>query len=219
MEIDIYRNIMDQNDLIARANMEFFEQKRILAINVMASPGAGKTTIILNTIESMKKHLNFYVIEGDIASRIDADLLEAKGIPVVQINTGGSCHLDANMIRGVLNNFAFDGGILFIENVGNLVCPANFYLGEHIKLVILSVSEGHDKPFKYPSMFLKADAVILNKMDLISAIDFDKDKFYEGVSSVNPYAPVFEISCKTGEGIGEWLKWMKERYAERYEKL
>jgi len=219
MEIDIYRNIMDQNDLIARSNMEFFEGNRVLAVNVMASPGAGKTSIILNTIERLKEYMNFYVIEGDIASRIDADLLESRGIPVVQINTGGSCHLDANMVKNVLGNFSFNGGILFIENVGNLVCPANFQLGEHIKLVILSVPEGHDKPFKYPSMFLKADAVILNKIDLISAIDFDRKRFYEGVYSVNPYAPVFEISCRTGEGIGEWMKWLKERYLERYEKL
>ena len=163
-------------------NRAFLSGKKIVAINVMASPGAGKTSVIMKIIEMLRDEKAFSVIEGDIASCIDAEKIEKAGIPVVQINTGGGCHLDANMIKEVIHERTdFEGSILFIENVGNLVCPSSFDLGENLKLVIASVPEGHDKPFKYPSMFETADIIILNKMDILPYIEFDKEEFYKGI--------------------------------------
>jgi hydrogenase nickel incorporation protein HypB len=217
MKIDVRRNILEANQGLAQENVAFFRKNNVLVVNVMAAPGAGKTSTILKSIDILQEKIKFLVIEGDIASKIDAEKMESKGIPVVQINTGHMCHLDANMVQGILNKFEYDqDSILFIENVGNLVCPAEFSLGEDLNIVISSVPEGHDKPFKYPSIYLKADAVILNKMDTMDAIDFDKSLFYEGLSALNTELPVFEVSCKTGEGFTEWTTWLLAKYAQKF---
>lgn len=209
MEIKLMKNIMDANEKIASGNRAFFGSKGITAFNIMASPGAGKTSIIVKLIEMLRDSLNFSVIEGDIASSIDADRINAMGIPVVQINTGGGCHLDANMINAaVACNKAFENTVLFIENVGNLVCPSVFDLGEEARIVIASIPEGHDKPFKYISMFEAADLVILNKIDLKPYIDFNCFLFREGIRAVNPETPIIEVSCKTGEGFAELASWV-----------
>ncbi len=211
MEIKIMKNIMNVNENQASENRAFFQCKNIKAVNVMASPGAGKTSVIIKVIEALRDEMNFSVIEGDIASSIDAEKIDSMGIPVVQINTGGGCHLDANMIHEAsAGNKAFENSILFIENVGNLVCPSVFDLGEQAKIVIASVPEGHDKPYKYISMFEAADLIILNKIDLIPYIDFDRQKFYSGINAVNTGAKVIEVSCATGEGFGELAGWFRE---------
>jgi hydrogenase nickel incorporation protein HypB len=211
MEIKIMKNILDANDRLAAENRDFFTERKITAINVMASPGSGKTSIILKVIAGLGKEIGISVIEGDIASSIDADTIDKLGIPVVQINTGGGCHLDANMIQAVRDMEIQEKSFLFIENVGNLVCPSAFDLGENLKLVIASVPEGHDKPFKYTSMFELADVIILNKTDLMPYIDFDKESFYKGIRALNTKAPVFEISCRSGYGVEEFLKWLKQQ--------
>ncbi len=217
MKIDVRRNILEANEELSRQNSEFFRNNRIMVVNIMAAPGAGKTSTILKTIDSLRNQMNFLVVEGDIASSIDTEKIEKRGIPAVQINTGHMCHLDANMLKGVLDKFQYaDRNILFIENVGNLVCPAEFSLGEDINIVIASVPEGDDKPYKYPSIFLKADAVILNKMDTIASIDFDRDFFYNGLYVLNAKLPVFEVSCKTGEGFPAWTKWLIDKYTEKF---
>lgn len=202
MEIKIMKNIMYANDRIAKENRKFFKENNIKVINIMASPGSGKTSVILKIIAALKKDIKIYVIEGDIASSIDAEKIEQQGIPVVQINTDGGCHLDANMIKTVIEDMNIEqDSILLIENVGNLVCPSTFDLGEGVKMVVSSVPEGHDKPYKYISMFEAADVIILNKIDLIPYIDFNKEEYYKGIRVLNEAVPVFEISCRTNEGI------------------
>lgn len=213
MEIKVLKNIMHANQQIAENNRKTFEDGGITAINIMASPGAGKTSIILKIIEALKDDIGVSVVEGDIASSIDAEKVDRYGIPVIQINTGGGCHLDANMIKTVVSDMNVkDDSLLLIENVGNLVCPSTFDLGEKIKLVIASVPEGHDKPFKYTSMFEAADVIVLNKTDLMPYIDFDKDMFIKGVRALTKDSPIFEISCKTGEGVEEFINWIKETH-------
>ena len=207
MEIKVMKNIMDVNNKVADSNRDYFGRHGITVVNVMASPGAGKTSVIMKLVKLSKRR--FSVIEGDIASSIDAQKIDEMGVHVVQINTNGGCHLDANMIHTVVEgDKAFDNSILFIENVGNLVCPSSFDLGEGLKLVIASVPEGYDKPFKYTSMFEAADVIILNKTDLLPYIDFDKDAFYKGIRAVNGKAKVFEVSCRTGEGLPELVQWI-----------
>lgn len=215
MEIKIMKNIMEANDRLAAENRALFRDKGMMAINVMASPGSGKTSVIIQVIKSLGAEIDIGVIEGDIATNIDAETIGRLGIPVYQINTGGGCHLDANMIRMAVQNFTLKKrSLLLIENVGNLVCPSTFDLGEEFKLVIASVPEGHDKPYKYTSMFMAADVIVLNKKDLMPYIDFDKDSFYEGVRAVNQKTPVFEISCRTGEGVQTFISWLRERVQE-----
>lgn len=212
MEIKVMKNIMDANHKIADENKRHFADNGILAVNVMASPGAGKTSVIVRLIESLKDTFSMGVIEGDIASAIDAEKIDRMGIPVVQINTGGGCHLDANMIRTALPDLALGkNSLLFIENVGNLVCPSAFDLGETLRLVIASVPEGHDKPYKYISMFDAADVVVLNKTDLLPYIDFDREVFFRGIRAVNEKVPVFEVSCRTGEGFDAFSAWLVEK--------
>jgi hydrogenase nickel incorporation protein HypB len=212
MEIKVMKNILDANDRLAAENRAYFLKRKITAVNVMASPGSGKTSIILKIIEGLGKETGISVIEGDIASSIDADTIDKLGIPVVQINTGGGCHLDANMIQTAVKDMNLkDKALLFIENVGNLVCPSAFDLGENLKLVIASVPEGHDKPYKYTSMFELADVIILNKTDLMPYIDFDKESFNKGIRALNTKAPIFEVSCRTGYGIKEFLKWLRDQ--------
>lgn len=209
MEIKVMKNILHANQKLAQENRDLFLAKGIKSVNIMASPGSGKTSTILKLIEAFGEKADVAVVEGDIASSIDAEKIDKLGKPVIQINTGGGCHLDANMIKSAVESLNLrDGAILFIENVGNLVCPSSFDLGEGIKMVIASVPEGHDKPYKYTSMFEAADIVVLNKMDLMPYIDFDRDSFYKGVKALNEKAEIIEISCKTGEGIEKLAQWM-----------
>lgn len=208
MKVHVVTEILKANDQVAGENRAAFNDAAVRVVNVMASPGAGKTTTILATIARLPQ-VRFGVIEGDIASTIDADRIAAEGIPVVQINTGGSCHLDATMIRSTLPHLPLaDIDALFVENVGNLICPSSYDLGHHVNLVIGSVPEGHDKPYKYPGIFAKADVVLLNKRDMIAAFEFDVASFVNGVRMVNSRAPIFLVSSKTGEGMEEWAEWL-----------
>lgn len=207
--IEVRRNILEANENLALRNRNFFDANEVLVVNVMAAPGAGKTSTILRTIEYLGDRYAFAVIEGDMASRIDADVMAAKGIPVEQINTGNMCHLDANMIGRAAGTFTYGRPtILFIENVGNLVCPSEFSLGEDLNIVIASTTEGHDKPYKYPAIYLKADAVLINKTDLKEAMEFDRKMFCDGVAAVKPMPPLFEISCRDGSGLDAWVGWL-----------
>ncbi|MCL5256472.1 MAG: hydrogenase nickel incorporation protein HypB [Chloroflexi bacterium] len=217
MEIEIKENIFNANDQLAADNKAKLDREAVLALNLMASPGAGKTSLILQSAKSLSDRLRLGVIEGDIASSIDADNVRSHGIPTELINTGGACHLDANMIQTPLAGIDLPSiDVLFIENVGNLVCPAEFNLGEHLKIVILSAAEGADKPYKYPLMFKVADAIVINKIDLMPYIDFRTGYFYDGVRALNQQAPVFELSAKTGEGVDAWASWLLEQWNERF---
>lgn len=208
-EISVQKRILSANDQVAAENRTRFGELDLLAVNVMASPGAGKTSVILATAARLPESARPGVIEGDLASSIDTEKMLAAGIPATQINTGGNCHLDAPMIRSALPSLPLDGiNILFVENVGNLVCPAEFDLGTGRSVVIASVPEGHDKPYKYPGMFAAADAVILNKADLIAYFEFDIEYFRRGVEMVNPAAPLFVVSCRTGDGLDRWIDWL-----------
>jgi hydrogenase nickel incorporation protein HypB len=181
----------------------------VTAINVMASPGAGKTSLILQSIAALQGRLRVGVIEGDVAGRVDADKVAETGTPVVQINTGGGCHLDAPQVQSALLQLPLDEiDLLFVENVGNLICPTGFALGEHVNMMIANVPEGHDKPIKYPGMFAAVDVLVLNKIDLLPYLDFDLDAFSTAVRALNPDAPLFQVSCKTGEGIEAWADWL-----------
>jgi len=215
MQIKLMKKIMGSNIEIAEANRRRFAEDRVCAINVMASPGAGKTSVILGLLAQIGATVPAAVIEGDIASCIDAEKIEARGVPVVQINTGGGCHLDANMIREAADDLQVHDGLLFIENVGNLVCPSSFDLGESLRLVIASVPEGHDKPFKYLAMFATADLIVLNKIDLLAHTDFDKPQFYQGIAAINTrQAPVFEVSCRTGEGMAKLAGYVLSKFSQ-----
>lgn len=212
-EIKIVKNILAGNDQVAERNHQHFQSAGILAINVMASPGAGKTSLITKTIQAVAQTTRVGVIEGDIAGSIDTEkVLDAGAVDAIQINTGGNCHLEAGMIQKAVENFDLTSlDLLFIENVGNLICPTHWSLGEHIRICLLSIPEGHDKPIKYPEIFASSDAILLNKIDLIDWVDFDRDSFYESVKALNPEAPVFELSCRTGAGIEKWITWLKEK--------
>ncbi len=211
-EISVQKRILSANDEVAAENRAVFQKHGVLAVNIMASPGAGKTSVILATAQRLPSDMRPGVIEGDLASSIDTEKVLAAGIPAVQINTGGNCHLDAPMIRSALPQLPLDRiDLLFIENVGNLVCPAEFDLGAALAVVVASVPEGHDKPYKYPGMFAAGDAVLLNKADLAAYFDFDLDYFRRGVAMVNPDAPVFVVSCRTGDGLGAWVDWLASR--------
>lgn len=216
MKIPVEQHVLSANDEVARANRQVFAAAGIRVLNLMASPGAGKTSIILATVARLPAHLRSGVIEGDLASRIDADRIASHGIPVVQINTGGGCHLDAPMIRDVLPQLPLpDLHLLFIENVGNLVCPANFALGADINVVIGSTPEGHDKPYKYPGMFASADVVLLNKFDLAEVFEFDMEAYRRGIDMVNPGVPFFPLSCRSGQGVDAWVQWLIDGRSSR----
>ena len=209
MEIDINKPILDRNEKLAAENRALFDRHGVFVLDLMASPGAGKTSTILATIAALRDRYNIAVIEGDIASRVDAEKISAHGIPAVQINTGGACHLESDMIgRAIAALDLADLDLIIIENVGNLVCPTEFYLGEDAKAMILSVPEGDDKPLKYPNIFALARAVVLNKYDTMSVFDFDEDAFRSVVGSLNPSAPVFPISATRGDGVEDWAEWL-----------
>ena len=212
MKVPVLKDITNANDAIAAQNRQILDKHGILNINLMSSPGAGKTSLILKTIKHLGSKLRLAVIEGDVASKIDADKIGKEGIPAIQINTGGSCSLEAQMINTALGKLPLEKiNVLIIENVGNLICPAAFSLGEHKKVVIASIPEGDDKPAKYPVIFSEADAVIINKLDLLSHVDFDLPRFHKRIEGLNPKVKIFEVSCKTGEGIDKWCTWLSSQ--------
>jgi hydrogenase nickel incorporation protein HypB len=215
--VQIVQKILTANDDLAQQNQTLLDSKGILALNVMASPGSGKTSLIIRTIESLADEIQIAVIEGDTAPvTIDSDKISGLNIPVVQINTGGDCHLDANMVRLGMDSLELtDIELLIIENVGNLVCPASFRLGEHANIVVASIPEGDDKPYKYPNIYRGLDAMILNKIDLLPYVDFNIQYFKAGISALNPGVEFFELSCKTGEGIDRWSDWILEKVKEK----
>ncbi len=209
VELPVVEGILSANDRIASENRSQMDRYGVLAVNIMASPGAGKTSVILHTIAALRGRLRVAVIEGDLAGRVDADRVAETGTPVVQINTGGGCHLDAPQVQKALGQLPLhEIDLLLIENVGNLVCPAGFALGEHRKVMVASVPEGHDKPIKYPGMFTVVDALLLNKTDLLPYMDFDLTTFRTALRALNAGAPLFEVSCRTGEGIEAWVEWL-----------
>ena len=209
MKVKVVTNILEANDRLAAENRKIFQDLGVYVINLMSGPGAGKTSILEQTIKGVSGRIKLGVIEGDIAGDDDARRIESLGVPVVQINTGGACHLDANMIRVVMDDLPLkDIDLLFIENVGNLVCPAEFNVGEDIKVMLLSIAEGHDKPLKYPLMFQESTALVLNKIDLLPYTNVDLEKIRRDSLSLNPKLKIFDVSCKTGQGISDWVGWL-----------
>ena len=212
MKVTVVKNILDANDRIAAENRSLFDSKGIYVINVMSSPGAGKTSLVERTIQALGSRYRIGVIEGDIQDTFDADRVAALGTPVVQINTGGACHIDANMVREALPGLDLDRMDLLInENVGNLVCPAEFAIGENCKVMLLSVPEGADKPAKYPSMFKESAALVINKIDLMPYVDFDMARAQRAALTINQDLRIFEVSCRTSEGLDAWFQWLGER--------
>jgi hydrogenase nickel incorporation protein HypB len=213
IRVPIVEKILSANDQLASQNRALLSKKGIFSINIMASPGAGKTSFILETIRGIQDRIKVGVIEGDTAAvTIDADKITDVGMPAVQINTGGDCHLDAVMVAGGINQLPLDEiNLLIIENVGNLVCPAAFDLGTDINLLIASVPEGDDKPYKYPAIYRGIDVLILNKMDLMPYIKFRPEYFTQGVEMLNPGLTTFPVSCTSGEGISDWLNWLESK--------
>lgn len=213
--IDISKPILDKNDRIAAKNRERFDADGVFVVNLLASPGSGKTSTILATIEALRGRYRIAVIEGDIASTVDSEKIRDSGVPAVQVNTGGVCHLEGAMIGRAIDTLDLgETDLIIIENVGNLVCPTDFYLGEDCKVMILSVPEGHDKPLKYPGVFQASSAVILNKIDTMPVFDFDEDAFRTSVHELNPKAPIFPISATKGEGVEAWTSWLVNRIEE-----
>jgi hydrogenase nickel incorporation protein HypB len=210
VKVKVLTNILEANDRIAADNRKVFDKAGVYVINLMSGPGAGKTSLLERTLKELGSRLKIGVIEGDIAGTDDAQRIESLGAPVVQINTGGACHLDANMITEVMSDLPLkDLDLLIIENVGNLVCPAEFKVGENMKVMLLSVAEGHDKPLKYPLMFQESSALVLNKIDLLPYTNADVGKIKKDSLSLNPRLKIFEVSCKTGEGIRGWTDWLQ----------
>ena len=209
-EIEIMQSVYDKNDEVASQINESLTSKGIYAINVMGAPGAGKTSSLIKIISKLDGVVP-YVIEGDIEADIDTVKLRSLGISTIQINTNGACHLDSPLIGQAVEELGVGEGVLFIENIGNLVCPAEFMIGEHAKMLISQVTEGSDKPYKYPLAFEKADLILLNKCDLIPYVDFDEEYFMKGVRALNKTAPVFRVSAKTDEGFEEVAAWIMEK--------
>lgn len=210
--IDLSKPILDKNEKLAAENRVRFDEAGVFVLDLMASPGAGKTSTILATISALRERYGIAVIEGDIASKVDAEKVKAHGIPAVQINTGGACHLESDMIQRAVSALDLDSlDLIIVENVGNLVCPTEFYLGEHAKVMILSVPEGHDKPYKYPGIFQISEAVILNKVDTMPVFDFDEAEFESVVHALNPAAPIFRVAATKGEGVEAWAEWLAGR--------
>ncbi|MCL4371283.1 MAG: hydrogenase nickel incorporation protein HypB [Chloroflexi bacterium] len=212
MEIKVLRNVLEANDAIAAENRRLLKAKGIYTLNLIASPGAGKTSLLERTLDGLKGEFRMAVIEGDIAGSADAERIGRHQVPVIQINTGGDCHLNANMVRSALESLALEGiQLLFVENVGNLVCPAGFDIGEDAKVVILSVAEGDDKPEKYPLIFERSSAMVLNKIDLLAMVDFDLEKARAAARATHPDLPIFELSARKGQGLEGWLNWVRAR--------
>jgi hydrogenase nickel incorporation protein HypB len=212
----VRENVLDANDTLARANRDTFDRAGTYTINMMSSPGAGKTALLERTLERLRNQLRLGVLEGDVQTTLDADRLARFHIPLVQVNTdpgfGGECHLDANMVRSGLGELPLeDIDILIIENVGNLVCPAEFKVGEDVRVMVYSVTEGEEKPLKYPLMFRSADLVLVNKVDLLEHLDFDLEQFLGNLDAVNPGVRTVLTSARTGQGVDEWCDWLGKR--------
>ena len=209
--IKVEQDILTRNDAFAAANRRWFDERAILALNLVSSPGSGKTALLVKTIELLRGRLPIAVIEGDQQTSNDAERIRATGVPAMQINTGKGCHLDAHMVGHALEKLQpQEASLLMIENVGNLVCPAAFDLGEAHKIVILSVTEGEDKPLKYPDMFAAADIMLLNKCDLLPHVDFVVERAEDYARRVNPQLRIFRVSARSGEGMADWLAWLEE---------
>ncbi|MBN1176852.1 MAG: hydrogenase nickel incorporation protein HypB [Dehalococcoidales bacterium] len=217
--ITVGEDILGANEEKARVNKNRLDGYGVMTVNIMSSPGAGKTSLIISTINHLKDKFGIAVIEGDVASSVDADKINAMGIPVIQINTAGGCHLDANMVEPALNGLPLeDTDLLFIENVGNLICPNAFLLGEDKRVMISSMPEGDDKPYKYPAMFADSDVVLLNKIDLKPHLDYDMENFKKTVTGLNPDVIMFPVSCKTGEGMDAWVDWLESAVKDKKKK-
>lgn len=211
----LQEDVLKDQNLAAAFNREMFKKNHMLVINLMSSPGAGKTTLLEETIKALQNEFQMAVIEGDLATELDAERLRSLGVKTVQINTVGGCHLDARMITKTLPEFELDSiDILFIENIGNLVCPSGYDLGQDYKIVILSVPEGNDKIPKYPVMFRRTDVTIINKIDLIPYVSFNLEKAKRNLNEINPEAKLKALSAKTGEGMKEWINWIKDAYRQ-----
>jgi hydrogenase nickel incorporation protein HypB len=209
MNIKILRNVMEANDEIAMQTRNLLREKSVLAFNLIGSPGSGKTFLLERTIEKLKPQLSIAVVEGDIATTRDAERIARLDVPVVQLHTDGECHLNANLVRQSLSDLNLeDIDVLFIENVGNLVCPVEFDIGEFAKVGVLSVAEGDDKPLKYPLLFRKSGCIVLNKIDLLPYVDFERTQFYSDIEKIDSNLKVIEVSCRTGEGIEDWVDWI-----------
>lgn len=209
MKVTVVKNILDANERIAAQNRKLFDEKKIYVLNLMSSPGAGKTSLVEKTIGGLRDRFRIAVIEGDIQDTCDADRVAALGIPAVQINTGGACHIDGNMVREALPALDLDRiDLLITENVGNLVCPAEFKIGENAKAMILSTPEGADKPAKYPLMFQESAVMIINKIDLMPYVDFDLAKARRDALTLHRDLRIFEVSCRTGQGLEAWFQWL-----------
>ncbi len=209
MKVKVVTRILEANDRIAEENRKRFQDAGVYVVNLRGAPGAGKTTLLERTIKALQPKLKIGVIEGDIVGTDDAERIGALNVPVVQINTGGACHLDANMISEVLDELPLNNlDMLIIENVGNLVCPAEFKVGEDMKMMVLSVAEGHDKPLKYPLMFRESSALVLNKIDLLPYMNTDMNKVRNDSLALNPKLKIFEVSCASGAGIEAWATWL-----------
>ena len=210
--ITIERKILEKNDEIANRNRELFKKNNLFTINLLSSPGSGKTSLLERTIEALKEKIKIAVIEGDVQTDFDARRVERYNVPVVQIVTNGGCHLEAKLVSDALSNMSLEGiNMLVIENVGNLVCPAGYDLGEDLKVVMLSTTEGDDKPLKYPKMFRNASILVINKIDLLPYVNCNIDELRKNALQINPHLKIFEISCTSGEGIDKWCGWINER--------
>ncbi len=209
IKVPVVEEILSANDQLAAINRSALDAYRVFGLNIMSSPGSGKTSTILATQQRLKERLRLAMVDGDIATTIDADRAAEAGMQAVQINTGGTCHLDAVMLAGALQTLRLDEiDLMIVENVGNLICPSNFRLGTHLSVLIASVPEGDDKPYKYPPMYRGVDAIIINKIDVLPYFRFDMDYFIRGVEILNPGVKSFQISCVTGEGLDDWAEWL-----------
>jgi hydrogenase nickel incorporation protein HypB len=209
--VDLNINIMSENNRLAELNRRFFDGRKVLCLNLVSSPGSGKTTILEKAISALKPHYDIAVIEGDQQTLLDADRIEKAGAPAIQVNTGSGCHLDAKMVETAVSKLDIKtGSLLFIENVGNLVCPALFDLGEHKRVVVISVTEGDDKPLKYPYMFQSSHLCLINKSDLLPYVDFNPEATMKYARSINPSLEFILLSSKTGEGIEKWYDWIRK---------
>lgn len=213
MKVMLNTDVLANNNKAADFNRELFESTKTLVINLMSSPGAGKTTLLEETVQALAEKYRIAVIEGDLATERDADRIRAMGAKAVQINTNGGCHLDARMIAGVIGEFDLDDfDLLFIENVGNLVCPSGYDLGQHHKVAVLSVPEGNDKITKYPQMFMRTELLLLNKLDLLPYVDFSVEEARKDLSEINPASTLIPLSARTQEGLHEWFSWIEGAY-------
>lgn len=216
MKVKVVADILSANERIAEENRELFKENGVFVINLMSSPGAGKTTLLENTLAALRGKYRIGVIEGDVATTADAERIEKTGVPVVQINTGSMCHLDGNMIRNALGEFDLNAlDLLIVENVGNLVCPAEFNVGEDCKVMLLSTAEGDDKPLKYPLMWRESSALIINKTDLMPYTNFSLEKATKDSRTINPKLEIFPLSCRTGEGLSAWYGWLERSISAR----